>query len=363
MHPLSARVLPFVYDWYRMNSMRFAYASKVAELSDDEPAFEARELRLVRAISDTGSITAAAAQLCYSQPAVSQQLRRLEKRLGIPVVERIGRGVRLTGAGRVLARHAPAVATALDAAAGELAELRGLHSARVRLMAFPSASPTVVPRLLADLAQRHPGIAVTYVEAEPPEAVDAVREDRTDIALTFSYPGDTSDPHGTSARGLSVHAIGSDDLVAVLPAGHSAATGDTIAIAALSHDDWIAGCPRCRGHLLELCGRAGFTPRIAFETDNVVAVEALVAQGIGVATLPRLAVESFPSLTGVAVIPLPEGERRTIHTITARGADRVPAVRATLASLARLIGPEGLRQPEGGASRRRGRRQAVAAAK
>ena len=321
-------------------------------MSDDldlSPGFDARELRVVKAVADAGSITGAAIALGYSQPAVSQQLKRLEQRLGVAVVERVGRSVRLTDAGRVLARHAPVVTTALDAAAGELAELRGLRSARVRLMAFPSASPTIVPRLLADLAQRHPGISLTYVEAEPPEAVDAVREDRADIALTFSYPGDRDDPHGTSARGLTVRTIGTDELVAVLPSSHAQAHARVLDVATLSADQWIAGCPRCRGHLLELCARAGFSPRIAFETDNVVAVEGFVAQGIGVATLPRLAVESFPLLPGIAIVPLPAGEQRTIHAVTARGADRVPAVKVTLGVLARLVGPAG--GPEPAASR------------
>lgn len=303
----------------------------------DDPEFDVQALRVVRAIADEGSITAAAASLGYSQPALSQQMKRLEQRLGVPVIERVGRSVRLTEAGRVLARHAPAVTTALDAAAGELAELRGLRAGRMRLVAFPSASPTVVPRLLSDLAEHHPGITITYVEAEPPEAVEAVREDRADIALTFSYPGDRDDPHGSSARGLAVRAVGSDDLLAVLPEGHPAAAGERVEVAELADEKWIAGCPRCRGHLLELCGRAGFEPRIGFETDNFVAVEGLVAQGIGVATLPRMAVESFPLMPGVITRPLPHAEARTLHVVTAHGAERVPAVRIALAALTRVL--------------------------
>ena len=303
----------------------------------DDPEFDVQALRVIKAIADEGSITAAAASLGYSQPALSQQMKRLEQRLGVPVIERVGRSVRLTEAGRVLARHAPAVTTALDAAAGELAELRGLRAGRVRLVAFPSASPTVVPRLLSDLAEHHPGITITYVEAEPPEAVDAVREDRADIALTFSYPGDRDDPHGSSARGLAVRAVGSDDLLAVLPEGHPAAAGERVEVSELADENWIAGCPRCRGHLLELCGRAGFEPRIGFETDNFVAVEGLVAQGIGVATLPRMAVESFPLMPGVITRPLPHAEARTLHVVTAHGAERVPAVRIALAALTRVL--------------------------
>ncbi len=322
-----------------MKCMPCAYDRIMTDEFEDDLDFDVQAMRVVKAIADEGSITGAAASLGYSQPAISQQLKRLEQRLGVALIERVGRTVRLTEAGRILARHAPAVTTALDAAAGELAELRGLRAGRVRLVGFPSASPTIVPRLLADLATHHAGVSVTYIEAEPPEAVEAVREDRADIALTFSYPGDRDDPHGPSSRGLLVRTVGSDDLLAVLPVGHPAATADGIDMSVLSGEKWIAGCPRCRGHLLELCARAGFEPHIAFETDNFVAVEGLVAQGIGVATLPRMAVASFPQLPGVVTLPLPPSEARTIHVVTAHGADRVPAIRATVAAITRLLGP------------------------
>lgn len=302
----------------------------------DDALLDLTDLRVIRAIAEEGSITAAAAALGYSQPAVSQQVRRTELRLGLPVVERVGRTVRLTDAGRVLARHAGDVERTLTAAAGELAELRGLQSGRVRLVAFPSASPTIVPRILADLAELSPGLTVTFVEAEPPEAVAAVREGRADIALTFSYPGDRDDPHGASAHGLAVRTVGSDDLLLVVPADHRLADRDAVDLAELAGEEWVAGCPRCRGHLLESCARAGFEPRIAFETDNIVAVESMVARRTGVATLPRLAVESFPLLPGVRAIPLP-GEERTLHVVTAHDAERVPALRAGLSALTRAL--------------------------
>lgn len=312
-------------------------------VDDTVPDFDVLSLRIVRAIGDTGSITAAADALGYSQPAISQHLRRLETRLGVAMVERVGRGVRLTEAGRVLARHATAVTVAFDAAAEELAQLRGLRTGLVRLVAFPSASPVVVPRLIATLAASHPGLSVTYLEAEPPEAVAAIREDRADIALTFSYPGDRDDPHRSSARGLTVRSAGRDDLMLLLPAGHDggavADAGDRLA--GLADATWIAGCPRCRGHLLELCGRAGFEPRIAYETDNYVAVEGLVAQGIGVATLPRMAIESFPLLPGIVTAPLPSGEARRLHVVTAQGADRVPSLAAALSALGAVLAGAG----------------------
>lgn len=297
------------------------------------PDFDIQSLRIVRAVADTGSITGAAATLGFSQPAISQHVRRLETRLGLALVERVGRGIRLTEAGRVLARHAAAVTLAFDAAAEELDELRGLRSGIVRLVAFPSASPVLVPRLIAALAGAHPGLSLTYLEAEPPEAVEAIRDDRADIALTFSYPGDRDDPHRQSARGLSVRSAGADDLMLVLPAAHPGAAD----LAGLAGETWIAGCPRCRGHLLELCERAGFVPRIGFETDNYVAVEGLVAQGIGVATLPRMAVDSFPLLPGIRTMPLPSAEARRLHVVTARDAERVPSLAAALDTLSRVL--------------------------
>ncbi|WP_394552445.1 LysR substrate-binding domain-containing protein [Agromyces sp. MMS24-JH15] len=299
-------------------------------------AIDLQSVRVVRAIAEHGTLTAAAAALGYSQPAVSQQLRRFEERSGLALVERAGRGIRLTQAGRLLARHAHAVTTALEAAAGELAELRGLRAGRIRLVAFPSASATLVPRLIAALGRSHPGISVTYVEAEPPEAVAAVRADRADLAVTFSYPGDRDDPHRASARGLDVRPFGEEPVRVVLPAGHPAADLREVELEALARDPWISGCPRCRGHLLELADDAGFVPRIVFETDNFVAVEGMVAQGIGVALLPSLALAASPRHPGVVTRPTARADVRSLHLVTARGGARVPAVAAAIAALEAL---------------------------
>lgn len=319
----------------------YDYGMSDASIEALAAALDLQTVRVVRRIAERGSLTAAAEALGYSQPAVSQQLRRFEERTGIALVERVGRGIRLTQSGRVLARHANAVATALEAAAGELAELRGLRAGRVRLVAFPSASATLVPRLIAALAAEHPGVTVTYVEAEPPEAVAAVRGDRADVAITFSYPGDRDDPHRASARGLDVRSYGDEPMRLVLPTGHAAAASETIDLAELGEEPWIAGCPRCRGHLLELAGAAGFTPRIAFETDNFVAVEGMVAQGLGVALLPALALAASPRHPGVVTRPTARADVRSLHLVTAKGADRVPAVAAALSALAALAGHEG----------------------
>jgi DNA-binding transcriptional LysR family regulator len=306
-------------------------ASGVTRLDIDSNA-----LRVVRAVADHGSITRAAGALGYSQPAISQHLKRLEARLGMPVVTRVGRGVRLTEAGRVLARHATTVTTALDAAAGELADLQGLRSGRVRLTAFPSASSTLVPRLLGTMGAAHPGVRITYAEAEPPEAVAAVRAQTADLAITFSYPGDRVDPHRESARGLAVIPVWSDEMLLVLPAGHPLADAPAVDLADLAAESWIAGCPRCRGHLLELTDARDFVPRIAYETDNFVAVVSMVAEGVGVALIPSLALGPTVRNDGVVIRPTVNHDHRTINLVGASGADQVPAIATTASALLAL---------------------------
>ncbi len=293
-------------------------------------------LRIVQRIAELGSITAAARSLGYSQPAVSQQLKRLEARIGMPVVSRAGRGVRLTEAGRILSRHAVTVANALDAAAGELGELAGLRSGRVRLASFPSASSTIVPTLLRDLSNRHPGLQLSYREAEPPEAVRSVRDQAADIAVTFSYPGDPGDLHRSSATGLAVVPLWRDEMLVVLPAAHPLATGEVVDLAGLAGESWIAGCPRCRAHLLALAEARGYLPRIAHETDNFVAVFGMVAAGLGVALVPTLAVAASALPRGAVARPTSGGDFRTIHLVAEAGSDLIPAVAATIRAITEL---------------------------
>jgi len=300
------------------------------------PDLDAQTLRIVGAIAEHGSITAAAVALGFSQPAVSQHLRRAEQRLGLPLAERVGRSVRLTEAGEVLARHARTITNAFDAAAGELAELSGLRAGRVRLAGFPTASSTVVPKLVKTLAERHPGLSISYLEAEPPEAVEAVRSGEVDVAITFSYPGDRVDPHRESAQGLTVDSLWQDEMLVALPRRHPSAALDRVPIDELAGETWIAGCPRCRGHLLQVTEAAGFTPTIAYETDNFSAVLGMADAGIGIALVPTLALASAVVPDGIVLRPTTRGDSRTIHVVLTEGTGRVPAIAATLETLRSL---------------------------
>ena len=294
-------------------------------------------LRMLRAIADEGTITGAAEVLGVGQPAVSQHVRRLERRLGTALLDRSGRSVRLTEAGEALARHGATVGAALRAATAEVSALTGLRAGRVRLVAFPSSSATLVPRALVALRDTHPGLTVTLDEAEPPEAMRMIRAGVCDVALAFDYPGVGLGRGEDDLVGLVTRHLLDEPTLVALPAEHPAAGTDALALADLADERWIAGCPRCRGHLLTAAEACGFAPEIAYATDDYVAVLALVAAGLGVALLPDLVRPIAERQPGVVVRRAAGTSHRTVHAVTAPDLLRVPAVAAMLDALAAAV--------------------------
>ncbi|BCY14394.1 LysR family transcriptional regulator [Actinoplanes sp. L3-i22] len=262
-------------------------------------------LRVLVAVARHGSVTAAAQALHYAQPSVSHHLSRLEAETGSRLTQRAGRGIRLTDAGRMLAERAEEILGRLDAAEAELAAHTGLRSGRVRLAAFPSALGTFVPVAAAGFVAAHPGVDLRFSEAEPPEAVRLLRSGEVEVALTFVYP----DEPAPDLDGLRHELILEEPLHLVTPAGWD---GSTLA----EHRDrpWISGCERCRGELLRVCAAAGFQPDIRFTTDDYVAVQALVAAGLGVTVLPGLALAAHHN-ADVRTFPLPTTGRHVYAAV------------------------------------------------
>lgn len=228
---------------------------------------EARHLRVLRAVAATGSFSAAGRELGCTQPAVSQQMKALEASVGTPLLIRSGREMRLTQAGEALVRHAAGIIAGLTAAEEEVAAIAGLRAGRVRLVSFPSGSSTLVPAALAALRAAHPGTRVSLEEAEPPQSVEMLREGDCDVALAFRYEGAAGG--GDEWADLVVRPLLRDRLVALVPERHRLARAGSVAIGELAREPWIAGCPRCRGQLVEVCEGAGFTPRIDFATTTI----------------------------------------------------------------------------------------------
>ncbi|MFI8102360.1 LysR family transcriptional regulator [Streptomyces sp. NPDC086023] len=289
---------------------------------------EARHLRILRAVAATGSFSAAARELGCTQPAVSQQMKALEQSAGTPLLIRTGREMRLTQAGEALVRHAAGILAGLTAAEEEVAAIAGLRAGRVRLVSFPSGSSTLVPKALAAMRADHPGTRVSLVEAEPPRSVEMLREGDCDVALAFRYTGAAGSGPAEWAD-LVVRPLLTDRLVGLVPEEHPLAGAERVGMAELAGEPWIAGCPRCRRHLVEVCEGVGFTPRIDFATDDYPAVVGLVGAGLGVAVLPELAVESVRTGSARTVTVEPAVEREVV-ALTLPDLARVPAVAAML---------------------------------
>jgi DNA-binding transcriptional LysR family regulator len=335
-------------------------------------------LRVLVAVAQHGSVTAAARALNYAQPSVSHHLARLEAETGATLTQRSGRGIRLTDAGRLLAGRAEEILGRLDAAERELAAHVEQRQERIRLAGFASALATIVPAALSRLAAGHPGIDLLLTEAEEPEAIRMLRAGQVDVALVARHMqdgtliGPPTDTDGARARLIldeQVHLVtrpqpgstpgsgaqpgaaqpgaaqpGAAQPGAAQPgaAQRGADEAGPTDLAAHAHSPWIAGCEHCRGHLVWLCQRAGFSPKIAFTTDDHVAAQALVAAGLGVTILPSLAIRAARH-PGIHAQPLP-GACRQVFAVTygqppgPRAVDHLLDI-LTLAAAAAATGP------------------------
>ncbi len=297
-------------------------------------------LRVLVAVSRHGSVTAAARALNYAQPSVSHHLARLEAETGAALTQRAGRGLRLTDAGRLLAERAEEILGRLDAAENELAAHVGLRAGRIRLAAFPSALSTIVPAAAARLEAEYPGMDLMLAEAEPPEAAHMLRAGYVDVALVFRHcqDGIAASPPADEDAGTRSRLLLDDPIYLVTRGGAEPPLPNRPALADYAQQRWIGGCERCRHYLTWQCELAGFTPRIAFTTDDFVAVQALVAAGLGITTLPGLALRAARH-PGIQAAPLP-GSHRQVLAVTYGQGPEPPAIARLLDVLSQSSGTE-----------------------
>jgi len=274
-------------------------------------------LRILAAIAAHGSVTKAAKQLNYSQPAVSHHLARLEAETGARLVQRIGRGIRLTPEGEHLARRATEIVGRVDTAAAELSAMVGLRTGRVRVAGFQSALAALIPHAAATLRREHPRIELHLTDVHPQVALDLLRAGQVDAAVIFRYDDTTPDDIRTT------HLF--NDPMYLL----SLEPGQTLA----DHRDspWIAGCEHCRREFVEACDQAGFSPHIAYTSDDVIVEQALVAAGMGVTTMPKLALRNHQA-PGIQATALRDFQRR-IYLATYGDPPDPPATTAFITAL------------------------------
>jgi DNA-binding transcriptional LysR family regulator len=300
-------------------------------------------LRVFREVAARGSFTAAANALHYSQPAVSHHIARLEEELGVQLLVRQPRGLSVTPAGEQVLRHADAVLDRLDEAERELGDLAAAATATVRLAAFPSAATTLVPETVAALARRYPEITLDVVQADPEESLPALRDGVHDIALSYDYPVMGREPEPE----LDYELLFEDHLLVALPAGHPHAEEPTADLAELADEPWVAPHPcLCRDALETSCELRGFNPNVVSQTNDYLAMQGLVALGVGVALIPRLAL-SAGVRDGVVLRPLDDPPLVRTTSIVRRSNGHQPLaaepLRGILRDIVPTLGASGLR--------------------
>jgi DNA-binding transcriptional LysR family regulator len=246
-----------------------------------------RAVEAVREVAATGSFSAAARALHLTQPAVSRQVSQLEREVGAKLVLRSRRGARLTPAGRLVLAHAEVIAARLARLETELEDLAGGNRVIARVGGFPSAFFDLVPALVQAL-QALPGESeISLKRCGHDEAGKLVRSGELDLAFVFARSGYEEDDEGVSFVDLA-----SEEMLVLLPRDHPLAHEDGVALAELAGDAWITGArDRPSSLTLDACRAAGFEPRVAFETDDALAIQSLVGAGLGVAL-------AAPSLRG-----------------------------------------------------------------
>jgi DNA-binding transcriptional LysR family regulator len=289
-------------------------------------------LKVLCEVARHGSFSAAAASLAYTQSAVSQAIARLEAETGASLLIRDRGGVRPTAAGATLIGHAEPIFAQVQAAEDELDAMLGVRGGRLRIASFPSAGATLVPIAIATFRARHPEVTLSLAEGEPEEIGPRVRSGDVDLALLFSFDE-------AKLAGLRTVELLEDPMALALPAAHPLAYHEPLALADLRDEDWVqtSSVSPCARHVVESCLAAGFQPRVSFESDDYDTVQGLVAAGVGVALIPRLALTRVHP--GIVVRTLsPRSPHRRVLAATVAGPGVTPAARTMLRILREVAG-------------------------
>jgi DNA-binding transcriptional LysR family regulator len=244
-----------------------------------------RFVETLREVAERGSFSAAAQALQYTQPAVSRQVALLEREVGMPLVVRSRQGVHLTAAGTLVVEHADAIRARLLRLDAELAEVRGGSRISVALGGFPTAFVGLIPAIVKQLLARDVHAQISLCRCGHDEAIARVRKGNLDLALIFAHT-DAAAP----SSDVEVIDLGDEPMLALLPLRHAGAMGGTVELEALRDEPWIVGAPDPSSSvIIAACRQAGFEPRIVHETDDPLAIQSLVAAGLGVSlTTPWL---------------------------------------------------------------------------
>jgi len=288
-------------------------------------------LHVLRMVAAQGTVTAAAKALDYTPSAVSHQLRSLSRELGVTLLVQEGRGVRLTPAARALLSHADELYARWEEIRAELAEASGEGLGILRLCGFSTAAAALLPSVAVRLRTTHPDTVVQVIEADPEECFHLLLADKADVAVVVAT---SSLPPSMDPR-FDQQLLMEDPLDVLLPLEHRLAGERSVRLSQTATDRWILDRPGRPYHQLVLtaCAAAGFTPAIAHQITEWETAAALVAAGLGVALIPRLA--HLPAGYPIARVPLSGDPTPARHLLTGvrAGSSRQPEIASALEAL------------------------------
>ena len=290
-----------------------------------------RRLKVLRAVAHYGTITAAAKALHFTTSAASQQVRQLGRELDVVLLEPHGRRVRLTPAARSLLAHADAIEARWEQAEIDLRAAGDEPAGIVRLCGIPTAVAMLLAPAVAPLLARHPRLSVRIQEVEQDTGFDLLFGGEVDLAIVEAT---ASNPPAGDPR-FDLRPLIDDPFDLVVHTEHPLACRGAVVLAEAEREDWVlpAVSCSCRQHTLAACGAAGFTPNVVHNALEWNAIAHLVAHGLGVALVPRLAY--LPPHLPLVRLPLtsPPSPSRKLLTCTRAGGRDHPAIAAVVAEL------------------------------
>jgi molybdate transport repressor ModE-like protein len=292
-------------------------------------------LRVLQAVARHGSVTAAAAELHVTTSAVSQQLTKLERESGTSLVERSGRGIRLTDAAMLLAEHASTILSMAERAQADVDARAGAVAGHLGLASLPTATRGLAAPALRRLAAAHPALRIELTEADSSESIPALVRGETDLVIAHDW----SNAPLAAPDGLEKMLLLEDLADIAVPATHSLAQAaghgerDSVQLEQLGAGPWICGTrgTSCHDWLTFTLRSAHLEPQFAHTANEYATQLALVAAGLGIAVMPRLGRGQVPAeVRMIAVQPV---LRRNIYVLWRTTAARRPAIRATVSAL------------------------------
>lgn len=286
-------------------------------------------MQVLRAVVTSGSVTAAATNLGYTPSAISQQIAALEKQAGLALLERVGRGVQPTAAGRLLTEHAAVISKNLAEAETALSDLREGRTGRLAIRYFATAGAALVPPALAKLRRDHPGVQVDLKLIDPEDPLPEVEAGRADLAIVV-HPR-----QGPLRGGVQLIHLLDDPYRAVLPRGHRLAGKRVLDLADLADEPWIGNewpAGPCLRVMIEACAAAGFSPNFVVESEDYATAQGFVAAGLGVSVIPQMGLGSRHPGVVVRKLRRPEPVR-PIHAAVRESSMSQPALRDLIEAL------------------------------